>query len=449
MLRERESPANRALIDAMAKRYVAEPPEDRASLDAAWADAMRDAYRRFPRDADIGALFAEALLDQHPWWTWTKDGQPMYGTEEAILALEATLEHAPLHPQANHLYIHAVEASPRPERGIPSAERLGELLPAAGHLVHMPAHIWINLGRYEAAENANHRAVAADRAYLRRSGPQGIYEFYRAHNHHFLVYAAMFAGRRELALRAARNLVAEIPDAMKRDMPGLVDGFLAVPLHALLRFGRYDDVLREPQFGEAFPIARALWHYARGIAFAAKGRIAEAGAEQRAFTAAAELVTEDAAIGINAARPVIEVARAMLEGELLYRKGRTDDGFAALRRAVELEDALRYDEPSPWMQPVRHALGALLHEQGRHAEAAEVFRQDLRIHRENGWALHGLAACLRASGEAVAARGVEARLAQAWARADTKIAAACYCSRAAGASAPLDADGKSTGGACR
>ncbi|MEM7198915.1 MAG: tetratricopeptide repeat protein [Planctomycetota bacterium] len=435
-LRQHESDANRALIEALVHRYDAEAPAERAHLDQAYAEAMRDVWQQFPRDPDVGALYAESLLDLHPWETWTKDGQPMDNILEVRAVLERVMELAEDHPLANHLYIHAMEASPWPELAEPSADRLRAMFPGAGHLVHMPAHIYINVGRYRDAEEANRLAIGADRAYFDKVGPQGIYEFYRAHNHHFRVYAAMFGGRRDVAVQSARDLVADLPPSLLEGMPGLVDGFLAVPLHAMIRFGQWQDVLDEPYPEGEYPIAQALWHYAHGIALAATGKVDDARAAQAKFAAAADAVPEDAVIGINPAPPVIEVARHMLAGEILYRAGDFDAAFDELNEAVRREDALRYDEPSPWMQPVRHALGALLLEQHRIAEAEAVYQEDLERHRENGWALHGLAECRRQRGADAEAEALEARYRRAFAAADIDLAASCFCRVAAGAAAP-------------
>lgn len=431
-LRGQATPVERALIEALNQRYVVPQPADRSALDRAYADAMREVWRRFPDDADVGALFAEALLDTSPWNQWTKDGEPQPGTPEIVEVLEQTLARHPDHPGANHFYIHTVEASPRPERGLDAARRLAKLVPAAGHLVHMPAHIYIRTGRYAEAEEANRLALIADRAYFAGAGPQGMYEFYRAHNHHFLAYSAMFAGRANVALRSARDLIADLPDHAFTDaMAPFVDGFLAVPLHVLIRFGRWEDVLREPARDGPFPIYRAMRHYARGVAFAATDRVAQAREEQSLFATAAAAVSADGMIGINPAPPVLEVARHMLNGEILFREAKHDAAFAELREAVRCEEALRYDEPAGWMQPVRHALGALLLQVGRVADAELVYREDLARHAENGWALHGLAECLRRQGKTDEATAVGARFERAWTRADTQLRGSCFCRTAA------------------
>ncbi|MBI4601807.1 MAG: hypothetical protein HY721_07585 [Planctomycetes bacterium] len=312
----------RDLIEALVKRYEHPPPPDRKALDAAYAGAMRDVHRRHPDDPDVSALFAEALLDLRPWDQWTPSGDPQPGTLEVVETLEAALARRPDHPGANHYYIHAVEASPRPERALAAAERLGSLAPGAGHLVHMPAHIFVRLGRYADASIANEKAIAADRRHVERAGAGGTYAIYRAHNHHFLALAAMFERRSAAALEAARDLVAELPEAAVRAMPEYLDGLIATPLHVLVRFGRWGEILREPEPPAHLPATRAFWRYARGVALSVLGRLAEAAAELAAFDAAVARVPEGYLVNTNnTARAVLEVVRAMLEGELLFRKG--------------------------------------------------------------------------------------------------------------------------------
>lgn len=431
--RAHASPVEQALIDALATRYADPPPADRAALDAAFVAAMREVRRRFPDDPDAGAIFADAILNTRPWDYWNADGSPKAGTSDALDTLRAVLVARPDHPGAHHFHIHVTESSPRPEDGLVSAQVLETLTPGAGHLVHMPAHTLHRLGRYLEAEEHNRRAIDVDRNYFRRAGPQGGYEFYLAHNHHFRAWSAMAGGRFAVARAAAEELVADFPAGATTDFAAFTDGFFPTGLHVLLRFGRWDEVLRTPPFADSLPIAGAMRHYARGIAFAATGRVDEARAEQAEFEAAASRVAEDSKIGLNAAKPVLAIARAMLLGETCYREGRHDDAFAALRDGVAREDALRYDEPSPWMMPVRHALGALLLEQGKVADAEQIYRDDLLRNRENGWALHGLAECLTKLGRIDEAREVTARFELAWAHADTPLEhGSCFCRGATG-----------------
>ena len=417
----------RALIAALARRYAWPAPADRRELDVAYADAMREVWRSHPEDVDVGALFAEALMDLRPWDLWAPDGTARPETPEVIGTLEAVLEREPNHPGANHFYIHACEASPDPGRATGAADRLGGLVPAAGHLVHMPSHIYIRVGRYADASEANRRAIAADLLYVAGAGRKGFYNLYRAHNYHFLAYSAMFEGRKAVAMQAARDMTREIPIEAVREMPDLLDGFLAVPVHVMIRFGLWDDLLAEPKPPADLEVTTSFWHYGRTVALAALGRIDEAARSLADLEAAYAAVPESAYIGNNTARVVLELALPMARGELEYRRGKVDRAFELLREAVRRDDELKYDEPWGWMQPVRHALGALLLEQGRVAEAAAVYREDLRLHPDNGWALLGLAECLRKEDAAVEAAAVERRLAAAWANADVRPKVSCYC----------------------
>jgi len=334
---------------------------------------------------------------------------------------------APEHGGANHLAIHAWEMSPTPEKALASADRLRTLVPGASHLVHMPAHIDMRLGHYDDAIRANQKAIEAARVRVARSGPGGFYALYRAHNYHFLVYAAQFDGRYELALASARELVHELPVELVTAMPEFIEGFLATPLHVLVRFGKWQQILAEPEPAAPLLGTRAFWHYARGLAFSALGRLDEATAEQREFESAFAAVPEKFTMGNNSTRTVLEIGRAMLGGELEYRRGHFAEAFAALRDAVAKDEDLRYDEPWGWFQPPAHALGALLLEQGQLAEAEAVYRRDLERHPGNGWALFGLEECLRSAGRTDEARTVAAAFQKSWQRADVKLSASCYC----------------------
>lgn len=417
----------RDLIGALASRYVVDPPADRSALDRAYADAMRQVWRRHAGDADVGALFAEALMDLRPWDLWSPEGEPRPVTPELLETLEAVMAMAPDHPGANHFYIHACEASPDPGRAREAADRLRDLVPDAGHLVHMPSHVDIRLGQYRKAVIANQKGISADLRYVRQAGHGGFYALYRAHNYHFLTYAAMFTGQRTLAMNAARELVREIPMEMVRAYPEYLDGFMAVPLHVMIRFGLWQEVLDEPAPPEGLPVTTAFWRYARSVACSATGDVRQARRELRKFDRAFRRVPEESLIGNNPARVVLEVARPFAEGELEYRRGRYDKAFALLREAVRRDDALIYDEPWGWMEPVRHALGALLLEQGRVEEAMAVYRRDLELHPENGWSLHGLAECLARSGRLEEAGAVNQRFREAWADSDLEIEGSCYC----------------------
>ncbi len=428
------SPVETALIGALAKRYRWPTPADRRSLDEAYTAAMRGVHADFPDHPDVAALYAEALMDLRPWDLWSAQGEPRPETPEVLQVLEGILARHAGHPLANHAYVHAIEASPHPEKGLAAADRLRALIPGAAHLVHMPSHIDIRLGRYAEAIEANERAVAADRAYLKVSPQGGFYSMYRAHNYHFLVYAAMFRGQSRLALDRARELLRVLPQEDVRAIPDVLEAFLATPYHVLVRFGRWEEILAEPAPPPEHAVTVASWRYARGMALGALGRVEEATGEQEAFERACVSVPESRFAGNNPAKTVLEIGRALLAGEIEYRRGRHDRAFEHLREAVRRDTALQYDEPWGWPQPAAHSLGALLLEQGRIDEAEAVYRADLKRHPGNGWSLHGLAECLRKRGAAAEALTSEEQFRAAWAAADVAIHASCFC-RTGGAAA--------------
>ncbi|HEX9190024.1 MAG TPA: hypothetical protein VGB87_23310 [Vicinamibacteria bacterium] len=420
------SPVERALVDALAARYAEKPPEDRKPLDQAYADAMRAVWKAFPKDADVGALFAEALADLRPWDLWTPEGTPQPGTEELLATLDAVLALAPKHPLANHLLIHAVEASPHPEKADRAADALRDLQPGLGHLVHMPSHIDVRRGRWQQAIDANAKAIEADRRYAARAPRQGFYRLYMAHNHHMLTYGAMMTGQSALALRTIRAMVGDIPLDFFKENP-FADGFMAMPLEVLMRFGKWDEILAEPAFPEFVPISRALQHYARAVAHAAKGDLSAAQKEQALFLEARARVPKEAFFGNNTGSDVLDVAESFMKGEILFRAGRAEEGLASLREAAAREDKLRYDEPPDWIQPVRHALGAALLQAGRFAEAEQVFREDLAKLPDNGWSLYGLSRAVALQKKDVEAAAIEKHFDAVWRQADLKIKSACLC----------------------
>lgn len=423
------APVEQALIAALAKRYANPQPEDRGPLDQAYADAMRAVWKKFPQDADVGALFAEAMMDLRPWDQWTPDGAPQPGTEEILATLDSVLRVDLQHPFANHLYIHAVEASPHPERAIPAADRLLPLQPGLAHNVHMPSHIYIRVGRWQDAIDANLKAVAADQAFRRIAGPpHGFLPVYIAHNEHMLAYAAMMTGQRALALQHIRALVAGLPPEFMAEFGFIAETWLAMPLEVMVRFGQWDDILAEPAHPATQPFTHAFQHAARGIAFAAKGDTAAARKEQALYTTASKNVTpEMIAAGNNPCQAVLAVVTPMLEGEILAREGKVDDAVAQLRAAVQAEDRLRYDEPPSWLIPVRHSLGATLMTHGRYAEAEAVYRADLARLPGNGWSLFGLGESLMQQHKASEAALVRAQFSRAWVKADLSIASSCLC----------------------
>lgn len=450
-LLDRATPPERALITALAARYQADaPPTDTDDLTQwtdAYADAMHPVYRQYGDDLDIAALFAESLMNRTPWLLWDlPSGAPSAGasTQEAREVLERALANpaSRTHPGVLHMYVHLMEMSPFPERALPAADRLRGLVPDAGHLHHMPTHIDVLCGHYQAVIAWNSAAIVADRKCLARDGAMNFYTLYRVHNHHFLMYGAMFSGQYEVAREAADELRRDIPEALLRvESPPMADWlepYVPLWLHVLVRFGKWQELIDTPLPDDRalYCVTVAMIHYARGVAYAATGRVAEAEAERTAFQAALARVPKTRYFQNNPSRDVLAVAGAMLDGELAYRQGDYDTAYAHLRRAITLEDTLPYSEPWAWMHPSRHAYGALLLEQGHVAEAEATYRADLGLdptlpracqHPENVWSLHGYHECLQRLGNDQLAPLIKQRLDLALARADIPITSSCYC----------------------
>jgi tetratricopeptide (TPR) repeat protein len=412
-----------ALIDALAARHASPGP---AVDEEAYAQRMRELARARPRDADIAVLAAEALLDLHPYDWWERDGAPKPWTPEIRGLLARALAVATDHPGANHYWIHLMESSPHPEAARASADRLRTAVPGSGHLLHMPAHVDMRTGRYADAIAANERSIAADRRYLEQVDAQGAYRIgYVAHNHHFLWAAAAMAGRSAKAIEAARAAwpAACGPRAGDRST-GILQQYYVLPLFALVRFGRWREIVEEtlpPDVAE--PYALAIWHYARGTAFARTGRVDDA----RRELAAVERASGDPALqrarikNINPAAWLVRIAALTLAADIAAAEGRPQDAIAPLAEAVALEDALAYDEPHLWLAPTRHALGAALLAAGRPVDAEKVYREDLAHYPDNGWSLAGLAEAQRRQGRAAEAHATEARRVQAWRDADVVL----------------------------
>ncbi len=416
------SKRERAYIDALATRYAAEPPEDRKALDAAYAEAMGELHRADRSDLDAATLYAEALMDLYPWDYWTAEAEPREHTAEILKLLEYVIESDPNHLGANHYYIHAVEEF-FPARAEAAADRLGDLAPDAGHLVHMPSHIFWRLGRYDDALQTNRRAAAADEAFFASCRAGAFYRAaYYPHNIHFLWAAASVGGQSEAALGASRKLEARTRRKLG-EFP-FVEEFMATPLQTLVRFGRWDAVLGEPAPEPELRYLTGTRHYARGLAFTRKDDFASAAAELKALQAVrAEPEVEKFMLagGTAPASQLLEIAEAHLDGELAVARGQTDAGLASLERAVELQDGLLYMEPPPWYLPQRQVLGAVLLAQRQPAKAEEVYRSDLKQYPRNGWSLFGLAKSLRAQGRDEDAAFVEQGFRNAWARADVEL----------------------------
>ncbi len=415
------TPRERAYINALTARYSISQEADRKAMDRAYADAMRGVFRNNPDDLNAATLFAESLMDLRPWDFWTNDGRPQAETPEIVEVLERVLARDPNHPGACHYYIHTVEASSNPGRALPCAKRLATLMPGAGHLVHMPSHIYVRLGMYEEATDSNLHAIATDRHYLEDRTPTGPYPSgYYPHNIRFLWMALTMQGRSAEALQTARDLIDAISLEAIRAVPNM-EAFVPTPLFALVRFGRWNDVLREPPPPFDLNYSTAIWHYARGLAFVAKGRLDRAEDERREVERAVDLMPGDRIVGNNSAKTILEVALQTLSGQLSARGGQTDVAIRHLQEAVRLQEQLRYYEPPDWYYPARQTLGSLLLAAGRPAEAEAVFREDLRQTPENPWSLFGLNQSLRARQANADAAVVEDRFRRAWRRADIEF----------------------------
>lgn len=422
-------PADRALIQALVKRYATPAPDDRRPLDEAYAQAMGEAAKQFPGDDDIAALYAESLMDLTPWAYWNEQGQPTQYTDAIVSTLEAVLKRNPRHIGAAHYYIHAVEASNEPQRAEPYADQLAALAPGSGHLVHMPAHVYIRVGRYHDATLSNLAASTADKAFLAVCrGSNGAYPLgYVPHNWHFAAMTAALHGSRTLAMQAADQTAQRVdPEAM--DTMNFMQQFVVAPLFAKVRFGEWDAILAMEQPPSELPYPKAIWHFARGMAHA---RQRKAGEGQREYLKL-QAIAKDPAMeklvlwDINRADHVLAVAQHMLAGEIALARGDRKAGIASLRKAVDAEDQLNYNEPPDWPLPVRPYLGAALLDAGRAKEAIAVYQEDLRRFPENGWSLFGLAQAQAKLKQKDAAADSERRHATAWQWADVELTASRF-----------------------
>ncbi|KAJ5663121.1 hypothetical protein N7507_003852 [Penicillium longicatenatum] len=439
-----------ALIEAIQYRFLTDKPaEDFPALNKGYADAMKVVYERFGEDLDIATLYADALMNTTPWALWdlfTGKPNPKAPTLEAQAVLERALaqeeDGADRNPGLLHLYIHFIEMSPTPELGINAADKLRDLVPDAGHIQHMPTHLDILVGDWRRSLDSNYKSTLADDKYFNKSGGKNFYTFYRLHDYHSLVYAAMFAGKSKAALDAVTRMESTVPEEVLRiqspPMADWLEQFMGIRLHVMVRFGMWEELKRKdlPHDRELFAATTATTHYARGIAFAATGDIASAREEQGLFLQAWALVPETRRAYNGKIVDVLKVADAMLEGEIEYRCQNYDRAFELLRRAIDLEDKLPYSEPWSWMQPVRHAYAALLMEQGHLEEAAKAYRADLgfdktvirpRRHPNNVWSLQGYHECLIRLGKTDEALMIEQSTKLALAVADIPIKASCFC----------------------
>jgi tetratricopeptide (TPR) repeat protein len=415
-------PIERELIEALAKRYQGPdplPPPAMQPLTEAYATAMREVARKHPDDLDVQVLFAESAMDVNPWKLWTADGKPNQGTEEIVRTLEAVLSKDSMHPGANHYYVHAIEASPHPERALPSAERLHTLMPAAGHVVHMPAHVYERVGRYADASASNAAAIAADKAYLASTTPPGYYTMYLGHNYGFLAFSASMEGRSAASIQAAQAVAGAVPAELMEMMPG-ADFYIAQPYLAQVRFGRWDDLIAAPRPPEKFALMTAVWLHGRGMALVAKGELKDAQKAHAELVALGKNLPPDSVAGLNSGRDVTALAAKILEARLAQAK-KDPQALALWAEAVKLQDGLSYSEPDDWFYPVRHFQGAALLQMKKPKEAEAVFREDLKRNPLNGWALYGLSQALAQQHKDKAAAEQKKEFDKAWGAADVVL----------------------------
>ncbi|WNM57703.1 tetratricopeptide repeat protein [Candidatus Nitrospira allomarina] len=430
-LRDQTTEKEAALIQALAKRYSKEVVADRSPLDVAYAEAMRTVAEQFPDDPTIGALLAEALMDLHPWDFWSRGGEPKPWTPEIVSTLESVLDQSASHPLANHLYIHIMEASSHPEKALPSAERLPALVPGSGHLVHMPAHIYIRVGRYRDAVLANQHAVKVDAHYLNHAHEESLYTAaYVPHNSHFLWAAAIKLGQQQLAMQAALETAASVKPEMMRapGIGGSIQHFWTIPLYTKIAFGQWSNILAEPAPPGDLRYPTAIWHYARGLAWVREGKLEAA---QQESTKLSEIARDPAVakltiLDLNNIADILAIAEAVLKGEIAAGHENYEEAVRQLQRAVEFEDGLNYTEPKDWYISSRQVLGAVLLEAGKAGEAERIFREDLRDHPQNGWALFGLEQSLRAQGKTDEAETVLQSFRQVWSDADVILTSARF-----------------------
>jgi len=416
------TPVEQALISALEKRYKGpaplSPPEMQPFSEA-YAAAMRDVAKKFPADLDVQVLFAESMLDVSPWKLWTQDKKPRPGTEEIVRVLEAVLAKDPQHPGANHYYIHTIEASEHPEKALPSAERLASLMPGAGHIVHMPAHIFQRIGRYADASETNRKAVTTDDQYMAKTSPPGYYGMYLGHNYGFLAFSSSMEGRSAETMTAARASAKAIPPEMLSMMPGM-DFFAVEPLFALVRFARWDEALAEPRPPEKFLMLNGLWLHTHGMALIGKARLDDAAKDLASLVELGNKLPPEMHAGQNLGKNVVAVATKILEASLAEAR-KKPEALKLWSDAVKLEDELAYSEPADWFYPVRHFQGAALLKAGKASEAEAVYREDLKRNPANGWSLFGLVQAQRAQKKTKDAAISQKAFDAAWKHADIKL----------------------------
>jgi tetratricopeptide (TPR) repeat protein len=421
------TPRERAYIQALSKRYSGDPAAPRAPLDSTYAQAMGEVSKRFPADDDAGTLYAEALMDLRPWRYWSNAGLPKApSTLTQLAVLQRVVQRNPRHPGACHFYIHAIEASSEAAKALPCANRLASLVPGAGHLVHMPSHIYLRLGMWEQAVDHNQSAVAVDEKFIQDRHPTGVYPLgYYPHNWHMMLSALQQLGRGKEAIAAGRKIAEIVSVDVMRQIPPL-EGYGPTAILALARFSRWDEILKEPPPPRDLRYSSGIWHYTRGLAYAETRRLDSAKAEGKALGTIVDSVSPEDPVGQNSKRTVLQIAAKHLTGVIAAREGRTDEAIGALKEGIALEDGLTYDEPPDWTLPLRQPLGAVLLAADRPKEAEAAYRQDLMRYPNNGWSLHGLAQALRAEGRTAEAGATEAKFHKIWSRADAAPPAASF-----------------------
>ncbi len=425
------SEAERDYIAALAKRYSADAASDRAKPGNDYRNAMKELVVKYPDDLDAATLYAESMMNLRPWQLWSLDGKPAEGTMEIIAVLEGVMKRNPKHTGANHYYIHAIEASPNPERGLASADRLLSLAPNAGHLVHMPSHIYLRTGDHDVAVKSNDLAIAADRRYIEKSGSTGAYPLYYNHNIHMLAASHSGGGNFTGAVKAAKELEANVKPNVKPNVKAMpmLEMFMPYHLITLMRFHKWEDVMKYPQPDAEMRITNAFWRLARGLAFNESGKTSEAEAELNSMRSTVQTIPVDAGLGNSSAHGVMKVADELLSGEIAFAKGDKKSGLDALRRAVAAEKLVNYNEPPDWHLPTREWLGRALMRNLEYAEAEEVFRKEIDKNPKNGRALFGLLEALAKLGKNTSAELVRKEFEAAWKNADTKLSADVFAMR--------------------
>ena len=421
-----ETPAERGLVEALGARYTAEVPDDRTPLEAAFAKVMGELHTAYPDDTDIATLYADSMMVRHPWKLFRHDGTPARPETDVIVrTLEALLEEHPNHPGANHLYIHAIEPSNDRVRGIPAADRLCELVPSSGHMRHMPSHIYVQVGMWERAIEQNERAMAADAAYREKSPEQIIQHMYMAHNAHMLAFAAMMAGREEVALAAARTMWDQLPEPVLRSGAPYIDMMMCSEYDVLKRFGRWDELIAKEAPPDYLPLTNAMWRAHRAVAFAAKKDFERARSEQTQFREVMQGIARNEHFAEST--KTLLVSEYFIEAEIELQRGNLENAAALLEQAAAIEDTIGYGEPPVWLQPVRHTLGVVYMQLRDYPSAERVYREDLEMWPGNAWGLLGLSQALKARGQTDEALRMRAKFDKVWVDRETEPETSCKC----------------------